>query len=71
MQLSLWPEYRSVLAWTALITDAASALPTVRRVADPGSDGARPLALLALHLLVAAACVYALRRRAPHREFLQ
>jgi hypothetical protein len=71
MQFSLWPEYRSVLAWTALITDAASAVPAVRRVADPAPDGAGALAVLALHLLAAAACVYALRRRAPHREFLQ
>jgi hypothetical protein len=70
MQFSLWPEYRSVLAWTALIADAASAPATVRGVVEHGPE-VLPLAMLALHLLVAAVCVYALRRRTPQSGFLQ
>lgn len=70
MEFSLWPEYRSVLAWTALIADAASSPAAVRRVVEHGPE-VLPVAVLALHLLVAAVCVYALRPRTPHRESLQ
>lgn len=71
MRLSLGTEHQSVLAWTALITDAASAAPAVRRVVDHGVDGALPAGVLAIHLLVAAVCVLVLRRRNPYRESLQ
>lgn len=66
---SLWTEHRSVLAWTGLATDILASPAAIRALADAGPDGGGTAAVpVVVHLLIAAVCIHALRRRIPDRE---
>jgi predicted ABC-type sugar transport system permease subunit len=70
--LSIWTEHRSELAWTGLVLDLSTWPDAIRRVADMGAGGAFPVpVLVVIHLLIASVCIRMLRRRNPHREFVQ
>lgn len=70
--LSCWTEHRSELAWTVLVLDVSTWPDAIRRVAAGGLDGAVAVVFATvIHLLVAAMCIFALRRRVPDRARVQ